>query len=152
MTTIDTPLTQPAVVAGRQPVVKRQRPFAVTYTYILWFVVLMDPHRWLAEVTHVGPLQQMETILLLPYLLMIFFRLPMALRSGTDRSVLFPPFLAFMILGLITIPMATNVGVAKDQMKTIVFLYIFLLGSFLFIDTPKRVVPLVGIYVGQYLW
>jgi O-antigen ligase len=136
---------------GRSPVRRQKTPLGVKYTYLLWFDVLMDPHRWLAEVLHIGPLQQMQTILLLPFMVLTMLRMPAYLRNR-NRTIWFLPFLILLTVAIITVPFATNIGVAKDQDKSLVVFYVMAVGTFMFIDTPRRVLPIVAMYVGQYLW
>lgn len=155
-TTIVPPGTYPGtdVVAQRQVVAQSRRWItpSVAYIYFLWFVVILDPHRWLAERgPHITAMNGALPILALPLVPMLLIYLPRYLGRA-NRTVWYLPFLGFVLVTAVTIPSAIYPQLAWDSVKIFLVYYLLVVATFIFVRKPRQVIPLLILYAGQYWW
>lgn len=122
----------------------------VVYIYIMWAVLLTDPHRWIAAL---GILffHRVLTLLLIPVIGLVLLRLPVLL-SNKGNKLWYGPLLSLVLVTIIGVPVAVNHGVAQIAARLLVLYYIFGLAVFMYIDTARRAAVLVTILLGQYIW
>jgi O-antigen ligase len=134
---------------GRAQVWYRDR-WQVVYLYIMWATLLTDPHRWIAQLG-LPFFHRVLTIMFVPVIAMVLFRLPVLL-SQHGNKIWYIPLLLYVGVAVLGVPFAVNHGVAQIAARLLVLNYIYALAVFSFINTPRRVVIFVTIYLCQYLW
>lgn len=122
----------------------------VVYMYIMWAALLTDPHRWIAQLG-LPFFHRALTLLFIPVILMVLFRLPRLVTEQGNKAW-YVPLLLYVGVAVAGVPFAVNHGVAQIAARLLVLNYIFSLAVFSFINTPRRVVIFVCIYLGQYVW
>ncbi len=122
----------------------------VVYIYVMWAVLLTDPHRWIAALG-IPFFHRVLTLLLIPVIGLVLLRVPVLLSSKGNKYW-YLPLLSLVVVTVIGVPFAVNHGVAQIAARLLILYYIFGLAVFLYIDTPRRVSVLVTILLGQYIW
>jgi O-antigen ligase len=138
--------TQPMVGARQEPA-----SMGLYLLVALWGTVLFDPH-WLAFSKGVP-----FVVLKLP--VFIFLLLGASLGFGLlthqpwqRRWQWYWPFLSFLIVGAIGVPMAMNVGYARETLQGYVIWYALILGTVTIVDSARRVELLLSLYGLHFLW
>ncbi len=122
----------------------------VLYIYALWALIIFDPHRWLASL---GPgfLDRMGTVLFLPLVILMLVRGPM-IAAWAKSWMVYPAFLAYIAFAVGTAPLAYNRSVAWETVQSLILFYLLALGTLLFIRTAREAVPIVLMFLFQFLW
>src|SRR5688572_13484271 len=118
--------------------------------FALWVTFLFDPHWYLAAK---GP----DIVLKLPVILFLalwaFLSFGMLTKESWQRRwQWFPPFLLLLIIGGIGVPMAINIGYAKNTWQGYVLWWTLIVGTLAIIDSPRRAEFLLYLYGLQFLW
>ncbi|HEY0809503.1 MAG TPA: O-antigen ligase family protein [Longimicrobiales bacterium] len=118
--------------------------------FALWVTFLFDPHWYLAAK---GP----DIVLKLPVILFLalwaFLSFGMLTNESWQRRwQWFPPFLMLLIIGGIGVPMAMNIGYAKNTWQGYVLWWTLIVGTLAIIDSPRRAEFLLYLYGLQFLW
>ncbi len=122
----------------------------VIYLYLLWAVIMFDPHRFLGTVGP-GIFHRTLSIMFVPLLIMMALRGPMMI--GTVRAMYWHiPFLIYLVGASVTIPFAHNIGYARDTVQNIFLYYVLALGTLAFVRTPRQVMPIILMFFYQYVW
>ena len=111
--------------------------------YLMWALMLFEPEWWLASFG-AGPLKYIPT-LLLP--IAIFVALVHA-----DRRAICWPMALFLVAHIVPLPFVTNRGIAMPLFKTVLGQYVLLVLSAGVIDRVQKVLPIVSMYLFQFLW
>lgn len=142
----------------------------VAYVYLLWGVTLTDVHRWLAvRGPQISAMHGGQAALLLLLVVLIVVKSPQFLGRGA-RSVWYLPLLAFLLatvissLGLVGFAVPP-VGMRQDLfimvapwdeawavIKMLAGFYILAVGTFIYLNTPRRAMFLLIMVVGQFWW
>jgi len=140
--------SSPRVSSAREP---RGYPGIVWYIYALWAIVLTDVHRWIGsdQGLNIPAVYPMLAVAVMPLIVLLFIRVP-ALVGKKDIWIL--PLLAFVLITMVTVPRAVDSQVAWGYVKILATFYILGVASLVFLNTPRRVVPVCFMAVGQYLW
>ncbi len=116
----------------------------------LWVTFLFDPHWYLAAI---GP----NVVLKLPVLLFrgllgsLAFGM-LTIESWQRRAEWSLPFLAFVIVGAIGVPMAINIGYARETFQGYFLWWTMIVATATMIDGPRRAEFLIYLYGVQFLW
>lgn len=141
---------------------KERLTIPVVYTYFLWVVMSTSLHRWLADRgPHITAMHSAIPVLMVPMIVLILFHLPT--RLGISRAVGLIPILGLIVVGALAInqplppgwcphPWWPYPGLGIDSLKILAQLYVLGLGTVMFINTPRRMLTLLILYVGQYWW
>lgn len=141
---------------------KQRLTIPVVYTYFLWVVMSTSVHRWLADRgPHITAMHSAIPVLMVPLIGMILFHLPTRFR--TTWAVGLAPILGLVIVGVFVSSRPLPLGwcphpwwpfpqTALDQLKILAQMFLLGVGTVMFLNTPRRVVTLVILYVGQYWW
>jgi O-antigen ligase len=109
--------------------------------FVLWVLVLFDPHRWIAP-DMLGPIPK---FIYLALVLMIVVQAP--------GRAWYPPFLLFLAGGVMASAFAENIGVAQDLVfKNLLLYYILAIGSLTFINSVEKTTLILNLFLLQFLW
>lgn len=123
------------------------------YLYLVWFVILTDVHRWLAERgPRITSMHQAVPFLIAPLAVIVIARLPTTLGGNRRRFVWHAPFLCFLLAMMISSEFAMIPERSWSQVKIIIVFYILFVASLLLINTPQRLIPVLFMVVGQFWW
>lgn len=123
----------------------------VLYMYALWFIILFDPHRWLASLG-LTPFNRLASVAFLPLVVIIPLQGP-AILLNMRKWVWYPLFLSFVVVALITIPLAPNRGLAWETVQPFVLYYLLAVGTFIFVRSVRQATPIfVMMFFLQFIW
>jgi hypothetical protein len=120
------------------------------YVYVLWLITLCDPHRWLAAV---GPsaLNRAAAVLFAPLLVLVPLSFPGMVHTS-PRLTLYPPFLLYVGLSALSGVLAFNRPMAYDIFQTLALYYLLAVATLVYVRTPVQAVPILMLFLLQYLW
>ena len=152
-TAIDVRAMEP-VGAGRQAARTRTgagMSLPLLYVYLVWLVALTDIHRWLADRgLQITAMHQALTIMMVPMTILVAVKLPS--MFGRNRPVWFAPLLGFVFATLVSSAGAMYWHLSWEHLKILITTYVLVLATMVYVRSPRQVVPLVFLMVGQYWW
>lgn len=116
----------------------------------LWFAVLFDPH-WLLASRGVGFLLKVPVLLFGCLLLTLMVEVPGS-PAKSRRWQWYAPFAMYLMVGVIAMPFAPNIGIAKDAIQQELLWWTLIVGTVAFVDSARRAELLVTVYGLQFLW
>lgn len=113
----------------------------VLTVFVLWVLVIFDPHLWLAPAV-LGPIPKF-----------IYMALALMIMLHAPGRVWYLPFLVLIVGALIGSMFAENIGYAQDLIVKILLLYYVLaIGSFTFIKSVEKTTLLLHLFFWQFVW
>lgn len=141
----------PAAAQSKRVLPREATPPSVNYIYLLWFIILMDPHRYIASLGF-GFFHRMGTLSFIPLAAMIAIGAANFL-DGRRAWVWFWPFALFIVSGFFSIPTSLNRGDSFDLLKPLIMYYMLAIGTAMTIKTPRQLVPIIVMFcLGQFVW
>ncbi len=141
------PHVRPVTRARREPT-----PPAVKYMYVVWAIVLFDPHRLLASVGP-GIFARTMTFTFMALLVMIALEAPAALSSRRGVWIVFPLMGAFIANALVSSFFALNRGTAWENTQPFIIYYVLGVATFFFIKNARQLLPIIYMLCFyQFLW
>lgn len=116
----------------------------------LWFLLLFDPHWYLAA-------KGLSPVLKIPVLLFGGLLLAIAIGVPTNperarRWQWYAPYSLYILVGVITLPFALNKGYAWETTQQLLLWWALIVGTAGLIDGVRRAEMLVTLYGLQFLW
>lgn len=122
------------------------------YLYFLWGMVILEPHRWIAERgLRITAMNGALSILAIPLIPMILARLPVVI-GRRRKPTIYWPLLGFLLVTLSTVRTAIYPDLAWNAVKIFIIYFLMSVATFIYIRSARQVVPLLVLYAGQYLW
>ena len=141
------PRVRPVTRARREPT-----PPAVKYMYVVWAIVLFDPHRLLASIGP-GIFARTMTFTFMALLVMIALEAPAALSSRRGVWIVFPLMGAFIANALVSSFFALNRGTAWENTQPFIIYYVLGVGTFFFVKNARQLLPIIYMLCFyQFLW
>jgi O-antigen ligase len=117
--------------------------FPLLLVYTMWVLLLLEPEWWLASFG-AEPLKRIPSLLFLIAVGVVL--------AKADRRCLYWPMALFLVSHMITLPFVTNRGYALGALKFVLMFYVLLVASAATIDTARKALPLLAIYLVQFAW
>jgi O-antigen ligase len=130
--------------------VKENLSIGVALTFLVWVLVLFDPHWYIAAK---GP----DSVVKIHILSLGMLLLTMMAGTFTDpqlqrRFDWYRPLVLYMIAGIISFPFSVDNGAVRDALQSIFMWWIMIAGTILFMNNVKRAETLAVMYGLQFLW
>lgn len=116
----------------------------------LWVFILFDPH-WLLNSFGLGIARRIPTLLFGALLLVLVFVVP-ATPSWSRRWQWQVPYLAYMAVGVVTVPFALNNGLARETLQVLFLLWGVIVATSTLYDSARRAEQLLLLYAVSFLW
>ena len=123
---------------------REPRPLALSIVYFAWVLFLFEPEWFLASVTGLEPLKR-AAFLMFPFLLAIAVLTP-------GRRRIYWPMALFLVLHTVVLPFLLNRGQAMEPWKLILQVFVLYAASLATIDSVRRALPLVTMYLLHFAW
>ena len=123
----------------------------VLYIYLVWLVAITDVHRWIADRgLHITAMHQALTVMIIPLAVLLAIKLPA--MFGRGRPIWYFPLFAFVATTIVASMGTLDGQLAWGHVKILIAIYILVLATLAYLKSPRQVVPLVLLLVGQYWW
>ncbi|MBX3173906.1 MAG: O-antigen ligase family protein [Gemmatimonadaceae bacterium] len=147
--------TMPANATGPSGAAKVRRPKAritppVWLVYLGWFTVLFDPHYFVAAFAGAA-FGRLATVVYFMLLILLLARIPLNVAAGR-LWVLFPAYLVWLVVGVLALPVAPNIGLVVDCLKILLLYWGLSVATTDVIRTPSVVLPIVAMFGFRFLW
>lgn len=128
----------------------KQVSLPLAYVYMIWCVILLEPHRWLAAWGPAIFSRALAPLLLLLTLLTAIYAIISVHAKG--RFVVYLPMGLYVCAAFISSLGAYNRGKALDVNQYLTAYYLLTLATALLVRKPSLVQPILLLWWGQYLW
>lgn len=140
--------TAPAAPAVAVPKGVKGAPLYLVY--LAWVMVLFDPHYLAAAI--LGPSAgKLATLIYLALLGLLLLRIPENVARGR-LWVLYPVYVAWLLTGLFSLPVAINVGLVRDCLKILLLYWAVAVATTDVIQTPRAAVPILTMFAFRFVW
>ena len=136
-------------VASGRPSSRRAKP-ALIALFLLWTLVLYDPHWYLAAHGLTVALRaQVILYLVLAGLLLVNLFQDRASRQRWQWQL---PILSFALVGALTTPFAVNNGVAREWIQEVLLFWLLIVATVALVDSPRRAERIFAMYGFSFIW
>jgi putative inorganic carbon (hco3(-)) transporter len=139
-----------SIASAARKFVEEPRGLGMTVVFALWFMMLFEPHWYVAAK---GPAVALKVVPLMfgSMLLVVCAGVPMT-DAWQRRWQWFPPLLLYIAVATITVPFAGNIGYARIALQGTLLWWVLIVGTSSVIDSGRRAEILVTMYGLQFLW
>lgn len=109
----------------------------------MWFLLWFQPD-WFAAAHGAGFAVRIPTLLLIPVMVIIAMR--------ARREAFYAPYVLFVGLHIVSLPFVLNTGLAMMGLKTILHMYLLFAVTVCILDTPRKTVLLVKLFLLHFIW
>ena len=132
------------------PITERPAGIGLKLLFTLWVFILFDP-QWF--VAYVGPnvFLKLPTLLFAGLLLTLIVGVP-AIPAWSRRWTWYPPFMLYILAGVVTLPWAMNNGMAREALQVSILFWAVVVGTSAIVDSARRAEILLRLYGLQFVW
>lgn len=139
----------PAINAARK-YVEEPRSAGMTVVFIAWFLLLFEPHWYVATKASMVVLK-IVPLMFLSLLITVGFGIP-STPSQQSRWQWHAPLLMYICVAAIMVPFAGNIGYARIALQGVFLWWILITGTSAIIDSARRAEIIVVMYGLQFAW
>jgi O-antigen ligase len=143
-------LAQSAPVQSARKFVEENRGAGMTVIFVVWFMLLFEPH-WYAAAK--------SSLVVLKVVPVMFLCLVMTVVGGVPNSEKWQqrwqwhaPLLMYIMVSAIMVPFAGNTGYARIALQGVFLWWVLIVGTGAIIDSARRAEIIVVMYGLQFAW